>query len=198
MPIMSKVERSFCDNGAWRAFARKVVLPWVLPRQPLVGDVLEIGCGSGAMAEEMTSSCPGIQLTATDVDPFMVERARRRLATRSRVRVEVADVTALPFDDASFDTVTTFLMLHHVIQWQSALAEAGRVLRGGGLLIGYDLTDTRLARWTHRLDGSPHLMIAADDLRERLAASGFVDIEVTASGWGHLMRFRARRRVKTA
>lgn len=82
--------------------------------------------------------------------------ARNRLGTRTNVvAVEEADVTKLPFDDASFDAVTSYLMLHHVIDWEDALAEAHRVLKPGGLLAGYDLLDGPINRTIHRLDRSP-------------------------------------------
>jgi SAM-dependent methyltransferase len=194
VPIMSKLERSLCDSAPWRTLAQRVILPWVLPGRPLLeGAVLEIGCGSGAMAQGMVGVCPGITLMATDVDPVMVLAARRRLAAHEQVDVEVADVTALPFADTSFDAVTSFLMLHHVIEWPAALEEAARVLRDGGLLLGYDLTDTRLARWIHRLDGSPHLLVTPDELCASLVTAGFSDIRVVRSAFGHVMRFRARK-----
>lgn len=101
-----------------------------------------------------------------------------------------ADVTARPFDDASFDVVT---WLHHVIAWREALVEAARVLRPGGALLGYDLTNTRTARWIHRLDGSPHLLLSLEGPRTGLGEAGFGNVEVRPSAAGHLMRFGAIR-----
>lgn len=191
MPVMSAIEGAFCRSGPWRFLARGWVLPWALGGLELQGDVLEIGGGSGAMAEGVARRFPGARLTVTDVDDAMVDAARRRLHDRPNVRVERADVTALPYAARSFDIVTTYLMLHHVIDWTDALQEAARVLRPGGMLIGYDLTDTKLARLTHRLDGSPHRIIAPDELIEGLDAAGFSDIDVRLSARRHLMRFRA-------
>ena len=191
MPVMSAIESAFCRSGAWRSLARRWILPWALNGIELRGDVLEIGGGSGAMADGVARRFPGIRLTVTDVDEAMVSAASRRLQDRSNVKVERADVTSLPYATGSFDIVTTYLMLHHVIDWTDALHEAARVLRPGGILIGYDLTDTNLARLTHRLDGSPHRIIAHDELAEGLAEAGFSDIDVVLSARRHLMRFRA-------
>jgi SAM-dependent methyltransferase len=47
----------------------------------------------------------------------------------------VADATALPFDDASFDAVTMFDVIEHVEDDARAIAEAKRVLRPGGFLL---------------------------------------------------------------
>ncbi|RNM13906.1 class I SAM-dependent methyltransferase [Nocardioides pocheonensis] len=193
MPIMSTAEQVFCRSAPWRAFASGVVLPWALDGTPLRGDVLELGSGSGAMAEGMMRTHPGIRLTATDLDAAMVRAAGARLSGLPDVTVEQADVTALPFGDSAFDVVTSHLMLHHVIAWPAALAEAARVLRPGGVLVGYDFTDTRFARLIHWADRSPHRILAVDELWHGLEAVGFEDVSVRTSYRDHVMRFHARR-----
>lgn len=191
MPVMSAIESTFCRSAPWEWFARRSVLPWALDGHHLDGDVLELGAGGGAMADGVARRFPTARLTVTDVDDAMVTDARARLVDHPSVSVERADVTDLRFEDASFDAVTTYLMLHHVIAWREALTEALRVLRPGGTFIGYDLTDTRIARLVHRADGSPHLIIAVAEMRDGLAAAGFAGITVRPSARSHLMRFRA-------
>jgi SAM-dependent methyltransferase len=193
MPVMSVVEQAFCRSAPWRAFARRAVLPWTLSGTPLTGDVLELGAGSGAMAEGVALSHPQIRLSATDIDPAMVRAARHRLSGLDGVTVKHADVTDLPFDDESFDAVTSYLMLHHVIDWPTALEEAARVLRPGGTFIGYDFTDTLFARLIHQADRSPHRILSADELRNGLETAGFEDVAVRTSYRDHVMRFKARK-----
>lgn len=193
MPVMSAIEGAFCRSAPWRAFARRAVLPWALGAEELTGDVLEIGSGGGDMADGMTQLFPDVRLTVTDMDDDMVASARRRVERHENAIVEQADVTALHYDDASFDAVTSYLMLHHVIAWREALLEVARVLRPGGLLLGYDLTNTRAARLTHRLDGSPHLILSGLELREGMEAAGFTAIVIRSGAAGHVMRFRAER-----
>lgn len=195
MPVMSSIERAFCRSGLWGRVAERYVLPWALDGARPAGRVLEIGGGSGAMAQAMARGFPEATITVTDVDDVMVGFASRRLRRMSRVRVERADVTSLPYESASFDVVTSYLMLHHVVDWEKALEEVARVLRPGGVFIGYDLTDTRFARLIHRIDGSPHRIVAPADLRTRLAAAALADATVRLSARGHLMRFRATRQV---
>jgi ubiquinone/menaquinone biosynthesis C-methylase UbiE len=97
---MSTVEQAFCRSRPWRWFTRRVIFPWALDRLDPWGEVLELGSGSGAMAEELLGKFPSIRLTATDVDPAMVEAASRRLkAFGDRVKVQQADATQLPFPD---------------------------------------------------------------------------------------------------
>lgn len=193
MPVMSVVEQAFCRSAAWECAARRTVLPWALDGHELAGDVLEIGGGAGAMADGVARTRPDVRLTVTDLDEAMVHDARARLADHAQVTVEQADTTALPFADGSFDAVTSYLMLHHVIDWQDALTEVARVLRPGGVFLGYDLADTRLTRLIHTADGSPHRMIAPEELRDGLAMAGLADVGVRASCAAHLVRFHARK-----
>jgi ubiquinone/menaquinone biosynthesis C-methylase UbiE len=146
MSAMSAVEAAFCRSAPWRGFARRVVLPWALDGTAVEGDVLEIGGGSGAMAEALLDRHPGLRLTVTDIDPGMTSRMRRRFDRfGDRCSVQEADVLDLPHPDGSFDVVLSFLMLHHVLEWETALREAHRVLRPGGLLLGYDLVHAPIA-----------------------------------------------------
>lgn len=65
-----------------------------------------------------------------------------------------ADATSLPLVDESFDFVFSFIMLHHVIEWERALGEAARVLKPGGRLVVYDLLNTAPMRFLHQAEGA--------------------------------------------
>src|SRR5680860_498011 len=191
MPVMSIMERTFCLGAAWSGIAPKAVLPWALNGFEPTGDVLEIGGGGGSMDASLAGTHPSIRLTVTDLDPRMVASMRKRLSDVSNALATEADATALPFDNASFDLVTSHLMLHHVLDWELSISEASRVLRPGGSFVGYDLTDTRAARVVHKLERSPYRLIAAEELAAALDRIGFADVSVTPSGRRHLMRFCA-------
>ena len=174
MPRMSRVEWAFCRSAPWRRFAEHVVLPWALDGHALEGEILELGCGSGAMAEAAARRYPAATITATDIDPIMVRMASRRLELVPNASASEADVTSLPFPAHSFDTVTSYLMLHHVLDWPAALREAQRVLRPGGLLVGYDLHQSRPAELVHIVDRSPYRLIPQADFHSGLLDAGFV------------------------
>jgi SAM-dependent methyltransferase len=171
---MPRGERVLCGTAAWGALARRVALPWALGPQPLAGRVLEIGGGTGATAAGLLARCPAAQVTVTDLDPVMVAAAARRLRHHgARARADLADATALPYADASFDAVVSCLMLHHVGNWELAVAEAVRVLRPGGRFVGYDLADTATSRAIHHADGIHDLRsISEPTLRAVLAGLG--------------------------
>jgi SAM-dependent methyltransferase len=80
------------------------------------------------------------RLTALELDPALAERLSAEFAG-TNVTVEVGDCTRARFADASFDSVGTFTMLHHLpsaARQYAALSEAFRLLRPGGVLVGSD------------------------------------------------------------
>lgn len=167
MPTMSRFEATFCRSAPWRFFARRIMLPWALQGIHPDGNVLEIGAGSGAMAAELLAAYPGITMTVTDFDPEMVAAAEERLsAFPDRVTLRPADATALPFDDGAFDVVLSWIMLHHTIEWEKALAEAVRVVRPGGHVVGYDLLSTMPLRALHQAEGARFRMMKLGEMRE--------------------------------
>ena len=194
MPEMGRLERAWCRSPLWRGFTQRVAMPWALQDTCLAGKVLEIGGGSGAMAEALHERFPHARLVVTDYDPMMVDTAQRRLQrTNPTATVTRADATDLPFPDGYFDGLVSFIMLHHVIDWQAALTEASRVLRPGGILVGYDLTASTPARWMHQVQRKRQRMITIAEMRRQLAALPFDEHSVTSAFLGLAMRFRAVR-----
>jgi SAM-dependent methyltransferase len=98
-----------------------------LPPQPRC---LEIGCGQGAVTRLLVERF-GAQAVATDFDPEQVAVAQERLADLGeRVEFRVVDARVMPFDDAQFDGVFSFGVLHHILGgWRQVIAETARVLR---------------------------------------------------------------------
>lgn len=90
--------------------------------------ILEIGCGDGEFTKRVADT--KIKISATDVTPAVIERAKRNLALRG-VRFSVDDAESLSFDDNSFDAVCGISILHH-LNTRRALEEAYRVLKKGG------------------------------------------------------------------
>ena len=94
MPRMSTAEALFCRSALWHFLAPRMI-PWATQDCSLAGRVLEIGGGSGAMAEAIIHSHGQVNLTTTDVDPAMVQAAQRSLAGLP-IEARQADATALP------------------------------------------------------------------------------------------------------
>jgi ubiquinone/menaquinone biosynthesis C-methylase UbiE len=100
------------------------------------GDVLEVAVGTGRNFAHYPADA---RLAGIDLSPAMLEIARTR-ARDLGVEVELreGDAQALPFPDASFDTVVCTLGLCGVPDERAAIAEAHRVLRPGGKLLLLD------------------------------------------------------------
>ena len=107
----------------------------------LVGDadILEVGCGTGVMAERI-NALSGVTLVAIDYS----ERFAELTAARG-VDARQADICYLPFEDDSFDVVYAGWMLYHVRDLDRALAEIRRVLRPGGTFVAVTNGDDSLA-----------------------------------------------------
>jgi len=119
------------------------------------GDVLEIGGGTGVNFQFYGAGVES--LTITEPEEPMLRRLERNLSGRMpKPRLIRAPAEDLPFEDASFDTVVSTLVLCTVEDQPRALRELHRVLRPGGRLLFIEHVrsrDARLARWQDRLNG---------------------------------------------
>ncbi|SNY49159.1 Methyltransferase domain-containing protein [Paractinoplanes atraurantiacus] len=103
---------------------------WLAERLPSVGDVLEVGAGTGELWRHLDPRRAGLRLTLADFSAAMCER----LGEVAGAEVRRCDATDLPFADGSFDAVIANHMLYHVDEPDMALREFARVLRPGGRL----------------------------------------------------------------
>jgi len=147
--------------------------------------VLDAGCGVGGsslwLAKERGADVVGITLAARQVEQARSYAARRGLA--NRVHFEVADFTATPFPEASFDVVWAVESLCHAPHKAAFYQEAARVLRPGGRVVVADFVragrplDPTGERLLHEwLTGwaVPDIDTPAEHT-EHLTAAGFVE-----------------------
>jgi ubiquinone/menaquinone biosynthesis C-methylase UbiE len=102
--------------------------------------VLDVGCGLG-VALRTYAKARSIEAHGIDYAENMVEGAVKRLAEAEpglRIEFRQASVTELPYDDASFDVITSHRCLMALLDWElqkQALVELHRVLKPGGTLV---------------------------------------------------------------
>lgn len=99
---------------------------------------LDVGTGNGAAAIQIAREF-GLQVTGVDADAAQIRLAQSGARNAANARFMRQDATRLEFEEASFDIVAAFRMLHHIPQFQDALAEMVRVLKPGGYLVLSDL-----------------------------------------------------------
>jgi ubiquinone/menaquinone biosynthesis C-methylase UbiE len=104
------------------------------------------------------------------------------------------NATSLPFLDGSFDAVVSWMMLHHTVEWEKALAEVVRVVRPGGDVVGYDLLSTPPLRLLHQAERARFRMIRFDELREAVRTLPVEQAVLTPSLAGLGIRFLLRKR----
>lgn len=111
-------------------------------------DVLDIGCGPGAITVGLALRVAPGCVTGLDVEPSQIEEARASAGgdlPTTDVRFLVGSAYELPFADASFDVVFSHALLEHLARPAEAVAEMRRVLRPGGIVA------LRSSDWGHAL-----------------------------------------------
>ncbi len=108
--------------------------------------VLDCATGTGDLAIAFQRA--GGRVTGTDFTPEMIALAR---AKSQEVAFEVADVKALPYDDASFDVASIAFGIRNVDDPQRGIAEMARVVRSGGRVVVVEFGRPRngLVRWAY-------------------------------------------------
>lgn len=113
---------------------------------------LDVCCGTGDMAFALeqvaraghAGQSSGARVFATDFATPMLEAARAKARrTNSRVEFFAADTLALPFEDASFDLLTTAFGFRNLADYEKGLREFARVLRRGGEMGILEFTEPR-------------------------------------------------------
>lgn len=161
----------------WAEYRRRVL-------QPAIGDVLEIGFGTGVNLGFYPASVSS--LTLLEPDKAMLARARARLAAwPGEASIVDGTAEALPFPDKSFDTAVSTLTLCSVSDPEQALHEIRRVLKPGGsfLFLEHGLADDpKISRWQNRLNGVCSLLSCGCNLNRDMSAlirqAGFARIDM--------------------
>lgn len=103
-------------------------------------DVLDVACGPGILACALATHARSA--TGIDITPAMIDQARIRQTEMGldNMAWRIGNAMALPFDEASFDRVTTRYSFHHMTDPAATLAEMKRVCRPDGRIVVIDAT----------------------------------------------------------
>ena len=115
--------------GRWSRRVAPEFLAWLDAPQGL--DWLDVGCGTGALAETVSQRCAPRRLAGIDPSAGFLDSARRRLE-KTGAELQQGDAQSLPFAAGEFDRVVSGLVLNFVPDKPRAALEIARVLRPGG------------------------------------------------------------------
>jgi len=150
-------------------------------------EVLDIGCGLGAVDELLVTRHGARSVVGIDVDPGLLNQMELRIeraGLAGRVQARVVSPGPLPFPDASFDIVFSKDALVQIPGKAEVFREAWRVLRPGGRFIASDWLRGGEGAYSpemlefFRLEGIAYNMASIEQSRAALTGVGFVSVEV--------------------
>lgn len=141
--IYEDLAEAWWDENEFLHLLKAMVNPWRVPYFKNVLErhygqdlrdvrLLDIGCGGGVLTEEFAAM--GCQVSGIDVSLRSIQIAQLHAArTGLDIDYQVGAATQLTFKRESFDAVSCCDVLEHIHEWRQVIAEAGRVLKPGGI-----------------------------------------------------------------
>lgn len=148
------------------------------------GDALDVASGTGVFARALAASCG--RVVAFDATKEMLARAERTALDLGihNIEYQLGDASRLPFEDQSFDVVTSRLAIHHFANPGAIVVEMVRVCKKGGRVILADIIaddDPEQHAETDRLeilrDPSHTACVTLKGLHDLLEVAGDVQVQ---------------------
>jgi SAM-dependent methyltransferase len=174
-----------------RGRSSKILAPLFVDFVGVQGEVLDVGCGTGALTFVVAKSKSVSKIVALDLSEGFLAYARSK-RDDPRIRFERGDAQSLPFPDASFDRCLALLVMSFISDAPKAAHEMRRVTRPGGVVATamWDTTggnDLNESLWEAAIPldpkapqdkDRPGAYGTAQDLSSLWASVGLVNIEV--------------------
>jgi phosphoethanolamine N-methyltransferase len=150
-------------------------------------EVLDIGCGLGAIDLLLVREHGAARVTGIDVEQPLIDRAKRAVAAAGltgRIDVQLVEPGPLAFPDATFDVVFSKDSIIHISDKAALYAEVLRILRPGGLFVASDWLagggkpySAPMRAWLD-IVGISFDMETPENTAAALEAAGFVGVEL--------------------
>lgn len=137
--------------------------------------VADLGCGTGAMAVELSPFVK--RVIGVDSSVSMLRAARRRIGELTNVELHRADLEAIPLDDGACDVAMMTLVLTYVQRPDATLAETGRIIRPCGRAVIVDLLPHDRDDFRRQM-GQQSMGFDAAELEHLMSAAGFDNVVV--------------------
>jgi 2-polyprenyl-3-methyl-5-hydroxy-6-metoxy-1,4-benzoquinol methylase len=150
--------------------------------------LLELGCGSGWMAEMLAHA--GYRVTGTTISKHDIEIANAKAAAMKLkdpkaelqfVECPMESVNGIPDARDAFDAVFVYEALHHAFDWRKTVRASADILKAGGWLLLANEPNrlhTFIAYRVARLSRTHEIGFSKDELLRELHGSGFGQVEV--------------------
>ena len=188
----SEGEASDYDAMGHAAVNRLFVSDLLRFASPLLSPILDVGTGTAQIPIELARRVDSVTVTAIDAAGAMIDLARRNVSAvglEGRIITQLVNARHLPYPDASFPTVISNSIVHHISEPLTVIAEIVRVTGRGGVIFVRDLArpadaDT-LGHLVNTYAGeanahqrtmfaeSLHAALTVEEVRELVAGFGF-------------------------
>lgn len=165
-----------------KTFRRR--LQFVLRNRPVQGRALDVGCAAGFCMQAMRER--GFDAYGVEISPTIARHAIERFGFDT---VHVGSLATAPFPERSFDLITMWDVIEHVIEPRALLARAAELLKPGGLLVvetqNIDSAFARaLGRRWHHYKHAEHIYHFTPASLRRLLGSVGLTVDVLTPRFG--------------
>jgi len=140
--------------------------------------VMDFGCGTGSFISRFLDY--GMQLHGMDISQNCINYAKSRYAG---ILFNIGDIENTGFPDGTFDVIFLSGVLHHFYDFTKALQECHRVLKKGGVVLGYDPHKMNPFFWLYRSKNSPFNSIKGITENERILTKKEIKDAIKSSGF---------------
>lgn len=164
--VLAETEHGALDEAAFPAYAHpNAIINWLfwqrlrvvmnfIERHAPFEQVLDFGCGSGALLPFLSKYSN--RVLGLDVDLFAYQMMKRRLGFPANIEVRDAKQNPLTSLPASFDLITALDVLEHVDNLPATLRDLIRLLKPGGWLVISGPTENFFYKLGRRLAGNEY------------------------------------------
>lgn len=140
--------------------------------------VIDFGCGTGSFTSRFLNN--GFELYGMDISSNCIRYARKKYPD---ISFEIGDIEHTGYPDESFDAVLLTGVLHHFSDFSGVIKEIHRILRKGGIVLGYDPNGANPFMWMYRSNSSPFYSSKGITENERLLTGKEIEYAFSSCGF---------------
>ncbi|HIA19245.1 MAG TPA: class I SAM-dependent methyltransferase [Planctomycetaceae bacterium] len=202
--VMDSVEEARDYDQMDHAAVNEVFVSDLLVSGEIAGEILDLGTGTAQIPVALCQHHEGCRVMAVDLAVHMLDLARYQVEINGlteRIMLDHIDAKSLPYDSDRFEVVMSNSIVHHIPEPATVLAEAIRVVRGGGRLFFRDLLRPGSEEVVQQLvnsyageandhqrqmfDDSLRAALSLDEIRGLISGLGYDPNEVQATSDRH-------------